>query len=156
LDDFKRAPLGGQLGVAPKTSTARSETMRKVLIGLAVGLVMGGILVALVMPRHCPVNQAACNRIKKGMTRAEVEKILGGPAGNYRTQPGELFDLTNSGSLDDLEWESWIGDDGWVHVGFTVSGTVQEAWFSEAPPYDFSLVELMGWRLERLKERWFD
>jgi hypothetical protein len=47
--------------------------MRKLLIGLVVGLVLAGALFALVMPRHCSVNRAASERIEKGMTRAEVE-----------------------------------------------------------------------------------
>ncbi len=60
--------------------------MRKYLIaGLAVALLLGGALFALLRPWHCPVNRAAFERIKEGMTRAEVEKILGGPAGDYRT-----------------------------------------------------------------------
>jgi hypothetical protein len=62
--------------------------MRKLLVGvLSVALLAFGLLFALRRPLHCPANRAACERIKMGMTRAEVEAALGGPPENYRTLP---------------------------------------------------------------------
>jgi hypothetical protein len=133
--------------------------MRKLLIGvLAVGLVLAGALFALVMPRHCPVNRAACGRIKEGMTRAEVEKILGGPPGDYRTRPESnnlLLFPPASGGLVPLPGarKSWAGDEVVVHVYFDGS-IVWRKEHSDEIPADTSLVELIRWRLERLKERW--
>ncbi len=58
-----------------------------VIVGVAVGLVMAGGLIALLGPWPCRVTRANCHRIKEGMTQAEVHAILGGPPGEYRTQP---------------------------------------------------------------------
>jgi hypothetical protein len=116
--------------------------MRKLLIVLvAVGLVQAGMLFALVMPRHCPVNREACKRIKKGMTQSEVEKILGGP-------PGDCWDYDNH------QTDIWNGDDGDVTVFFVIGKGVVKVDFWEANPGpDPSTIELLRWRLKRLKER---
>jgi hypothetical protein len=126
--------------------------MRKLLIGLlAVALVLFGALLPLVLPRHCPVNRGAFERIEEGMTQAEVEAILGGPPGDYRTQPPAPSRATVR------VWENWEGDEGTVFIWFSsASGgleRVMSANFYEAEPYTPGLVELIRWRLWRLKER---
>ena len=122
--------------------------MRKLLIGMvAVGLVLAGGVFALVMPRQCPVNRAAFERIEVGMTQSEVEQILGGPPGDYRTRPDDTWRV--------MVWDEWwLGDEGDVSVGFTPGGAVERAEFSEKPPYHPGQVALVRWRLKRLKERW--
>jgi hypothetical protein len=131
--------------------------MKKLLVGLlAGGLVLAGILVSLAMPRHCPVNPAAYERIEKGMTKAEVEAILGGPPGDYRTRPGrETYLPLPILSPEEEVWpvERWQGDEGAVHIYFDSYGVrVREKEFEEAQATDTGLVELIRWRLERLKE----
>jgi hypothetical protein len=83
--------------------------MRKLLLALfAVGLVLSGALLALAGAWHCPVSEASSRQIKKGMTQAEVEKILGGRPGDYRTLPPDdflpekEFDLTDIDRGEDL------------------------------------------------------
>jgi hypothetical protein len=140
--------------------------MRKqAMVLLAVGLVLFGALVALVGPRQCLVSEAACNRIKVGMTQAEVEEILGGPPGDYKTRPRddpELFDLTNTDkSVVFTECKEWSGDEGRVFVRFSIGtwdGTpikhaVVQAMFEPAEPQPISLVGLALWRLNRFKDR---
>jgi hypothetical protein len=62
--------------------------MRMTLIAcVSVVLVIAGGLVALLGPRHCPVNREAFERIESGMTQGEVHAILGLPPGDYRTRP---------------------------------------------------------------------
>jgi hypothetical protein len=66
----------------------RDKTMKKlIVVGMAVVLLLGGALYALVRPWHCPVNRVTFERIKEGMTQADVYAILGGPPGDYRTRP---------------------------------------------------------------------
>jgi hypothetical protein len=82
--------------------------MKKMLLGLVTaGLVLTGVLVALVMPRHGPVNRTACERIEKGMTVAQVEQILGGPPGDYRTQP------TKAEAWGGAPWEDFSFSGSW-------------------------------------------
>jgi hypothetical protein len=132
--------------------------VRKPLLGLlAVALVLLGAMLPLVLPRHCPVNRAACERIKVGMTRTEVEAILVGPPGDYRTLPSdEGLDLVRFTSLSapDPNEEMWVGDTGDACVSFTPGGIVAEVSFTEAQPANPSLFAIATWRLWRLKERW--
>jgi hypothetical protein len=74
-------------------------------------LLLGGALYALLRPWHCPVTQAAADRVKPGMTRAEVEKILGGPPGDYKTLPCEASGSFYSSPRPRGTCETWTGDE---------------------------------------------
>jgi hypothetical protein len=120
------------------------------LVGLlAVGVVFAGALLALVLPRHCPVTRAAYERIEPGMTQADVEQILGGPPGDYRTRPVHA-NLTSGGGIS---WTIWVGDEGEAWVCFE-HRVVSVTTFREAKDEPVGLLELIRWRLERLWERW--
>jgi hypothetical protein len=128
--------------------------MSRLVIGLlAVGLVLAGTLLALVIPRHCGVNRVAFERLKPGMTSAEVEAILGGPEGDYRTRPPSFWIDLTGGSIDDLDWTMWRGDEGEVYLGFNHDGHLVGIHFSEAPPPRRGLVALIRWRLGQLVDR---
>jgi hypothetical protein len=125
--------------------------MRKLLIGLlAAALVLFGALLPLVLPRHCPVNRTACERIKEGMTQTEVEAILGGPPGDYTTRPT----IRKVGSLTPPRGAhsrsvKWWGDEGDALVWFgdgVVIGTI----FREAEVTPVSLGEMLFWRLDKI------
>ena len=133
--------------------------MRKLSIGLlALSLLMLGIVIPLVRPRRCPVSEEAADRIERGMTRAEVEGILGGPAGDHRTIPRVALDPTEGFSggdslLNSCEKKTWEGDEGDVEVYFlehrVVALIFRRVELSPAGPVDIAL-----WRLKRLKDRW--
>src|SRR5262249_59789044 len=141
--------------------------MRKLAVAfLALALLLFGTSLPLVVPRHCPVNRAACERIKEGMTQAEVYAILGGPPGDYRTRPPRppgfrFWVYTGPPRLI----EDWEGDEGAVTVQYQsvteearagpgFRETVGIVTFEEAAPYSPSLLELARWRLARLREPW--
>jgi hypothetical protein len=135
--------------------------MKKSMIAcLAVVLVLAGGMIALLGPRHCPVNRVAFERIEKGMTRAEVRAILGGPAGDFTTRPTSKAwaydDLTSpqfKDERDDWATEIWAGDQGYVMVIFEPGGGVYDAQFlEELEPEPVGSVELVRWRLGKLKE----
>jgi hypothetical protein len=133
--------------------------MRKLAVAfLALALLLVGTVLPLVMPWHCRVNRATFERLKVGMTRAQVEAILGGPPGDYQTRPsvppGE-FDLARVTELSEQVWptERWAGDQGDISVRFTPGGVVADVQFTAVAPYSPSPLELALWRLERMKER---
>jgi hypothetical protein len=127
--------------------------MRKLLIGLlAVGLVLFGAVFALLRPRPCPVNRAAYERIEEGMTLADVEAILGGPPGDYQTRPSVHY--PHIGALEVCPEESWEGDELPVQVYFD-GGVVCRKSHRDKFTLDTGPLELILWRLERLKERCF-
>src|SRR5262245_55967209 len=94
--------------------------MRKLAVAfLALALLLLGTMLPLVVPRHCPVSRAAFERIKEGMTQAEVYAILGGPPGDYRTRPhGTNIYLSRMFSGLDPIIEDWEGDEGSVAVEY--------------------------------------
>ncbi len=65
------------------------------------------------------VHRGAFNRIREGMFKSEVHAILGGPPGDYRTNPEEprtqyVSFLRPIGGIK----KDWIGDSIDIHVGF--------------------------------------
>src|SRR5262245_39140350 len=148
--------------------------MRIVWIGLAgLMLLLLGTLAALFAPHHCPVTQAAYDRIEKGMTVAEVEKILGGPQGDYRAipEPGRIIPFDSLRDLDqqtrnlidfdmhvramNLESRTWVGNEGDAHVCFDSSGRVVKALFWERETRVISRAELARHRLRAVSSRLF-
>jgi hypothetical protein len=152
----------------------RRRTLFVALAGLAVVLAVGVVVLWPSQPNR--ITQENCDRIKEGMSRAEVEAILG-PPGDYRTGPGE----TGHGSTGNMFWTPeqipdvargtdwskvsqspdasglwamWFSDSAMVMIGIDDSGTVvfKRVWprrTTQGP-----LANLL-WRLKRQWHRWF-
>jgi hypothetical protein len=119
--------------------------MQKPLLALlGVALVLFGALLPLVLPRHCPVNRAAFERIKRGMSQARVEAILGGPPGDYRTRPTEKVN-----TMGVVVGYRWLGNEGTATVSF-FEGVVRHMSFSEREAEPVDPFEVLLWRLDRL------
>jgi hypothetical protein len=73
----------------------RRRTLLVAVAGLAV-VVVAGVVVLWPQPPS-RITQENCDRIKEGMSRAEVETILG-PPGDYRTRLGETLCLDGWGA----------------------------------------------------------
>jgi hypothetical protein len=72
------------------------------------------------------IHPASCERIHEGMTLAEVEAILGGPAGVY-TRDGKDWSmgmLGNGVSRINDERLVWVGNSGGIRVDFDEEGQV--------------------------------
>jgi hypothetical protein len=128
------------------------------LIPLAVMLCLFGAITPLVVPWRCHVTRAAFAKIEVGMTRAEVEAILGGPPGDYRTQPSPSFSLgVEMGGFIIIATPDhyWYGDEGQVWVRFAHGGGVEDWGFSPAKHDPIDPIKLALWRLGRFKDRLF-
>jgi SmpA/OmlA family protein len=127
-------------------------------------------------PRPNPITQENCDRIREGMSRAEVVAILG-PPGDYRTgqtadpvplyyrsdrpTPAEYakaaYDRENvfvSRNGDGWERLIWLGDEGDIFVwfrrdGVSSHGLVYSNKVTQTPLQNFL------WRAKRLWHRWF-
>ena len=124
-------------------------------IGLAVALVAG---IALDLQTHrrrlarsLLIDRDHYGRIREGMSRAEVEAVLGGPQGYYSTDP--VFSCVH-GQPPPLRggdrWETWIGDDGEINVVFDEQDAVR--WRDFAPPTHPSSLD--GRVLDWLRRLW--
>jgi hypothetical protein len=117
---------------------------------LAAGLVAYCLLVASSRP---PVHadRAAHDRIRVGMTGAEVEALLGGPPGDYTTGPCMVtaMGLWAEGAT----YRDWVSDEGSITVAFDPDGRVVGKVFNQVSRMD------RGWgpleQLRRLLRRFF-
>lgn len=98
----------------------------------------GGVGVAWYATRPYPC-RATFERVKEGMTRAEVEATVGGPPGSYRSEFHP--DLIEDGSwfTDDADLYVWFGDDGRVVQTHVHVGEMQ------SPTYLTRLRKRLGW-----------
>jgi hypothetical protein len=142
-----------------------------VLAGLAVVLVAGGAFVA--WPRPDRVTQENFDRISEGMSRAEVEAILG-PAGDYRTGPttnpakaspyGGFYSGTwiRWDKMSDAEKQeyaarvtrSWQSDQMTILVGFDSKGVADMQRTNMRKDHQSFLDNLL-WRAKRQWRNWF-
>jgi hypothetical protein len=64
---------------------------RLLLLGLAAVLVLLGVGVLALWPRRPAITRANAEKIQMGMTLAEVEELLGGPARNESNMPDNFI-----------------------------------------------------------------
>jgi hypothetical protein len=135
-------------------------------------LLLLGMLLPVLFPGPSRVTPAAVARVRVGMTRADVEAILGGPPGDYRTMPvrpdfgsgGEVnWERWQRDQLDawtafkwgmEVTWKGWEGDEVTVWIHFE-RGMVADWREISNERLQIGTVELMLWRLERARRRWF-
>jgi hypothetical protein len=120
-------------------------------------LLIFSALVPLLAPRSSPVTRAAYERIEQGMTNAKVEKILGGPPGDYSTRPQNEIVLIGYRSPRTQEWK---GDEVTISVFFACSDTsgtyvVSCKHVHETEPVEVGMVNTLLWRFDRWRKRVF-
>jgi hypothetical protein len=78
------------------------------------------------------IDQEHCDRIKVGMSQAEVEVILGGPPGDFTTQP-VVFGGPRLTGFPLVRWEHWVGNRAMIQVLFDEQDRVQFVWLGDDP-----------------------
>jgi hypothetical protein len=144
----------------------RRRTLLVVLAGLAVVIAAGAVVL---WPQTEPnrITSENCDRIKEGMSRAEVETILG-PPGDYRTGPTQgvvQWELNGERKLNGerttwhdqcSNYSAWVGDTGWVKVEFNNrDATVWASDFFESKRIAQHPLDNLIWRAKRQWHRWF-
>ena len=139
-------------------------------------MVLAGLAVVVVLRPRPPsrITLENCNRIREGLSRAEVEAILG-PPGDYRTGPGETghgstenmfwtldspdvarggMHWSNVSQSDPGLWAIWLSDSATAIIGIDDSGTVV---FKRERPRRTTQSPLDNflWRVKRQWHRWF-
>jgi hypothetical protein len=140
------------------------RTLLVALAGLAAVVAAG---VVAVWPRPTRFTRAHCDRIQVGMSRAEVEAILGGRPGDYRTGPTTGASLTEAihrlgpitylGPRENwapITFDRWQGDSGNVYVNFSPDG-VEAKSFTATTKLEQRPLDNLLWRLKRQWHRWF-
>jgi hypothetical protein len=91
---------------------------RRSAVGLGIALAAWVVVCCLLMPPAERISTHSSRRIEPGMTRGQVEAILGGPAGDYRTSPPRPPDEALRAPLPLPPGERWQGDRHSVYVTF--------------------------------------
>jgi hypothetical protein len=112
-----------------------------ILLSLAMlAAIAGRFCVVWFSPEEAGVTWAKFARIEKGMTKSEVEAILGGPP-SYYSPSGKNYTLLSNG------WVAWAGEDGAAGIVFDSQGRVDEKrWFS---PSNGFLERMRRWYRQR-------
>jgi hypothetical protein len=112
---------------------------RKCLFYILITVVLGAVLFwrlalsfMVTEPRKITFSREDTNRISIGMTRSEVEAILGVPPGDYTTGPCD--EPPNLGGWP-FGRTSWASDMGAISIRFDPGGRVQEVAFSPMKRY---------------------
>jgi hypothetical protein len=135
--------------------------MRKRLLLLALFLLAVAVAVPFAARRQAVAERLArsrlidrehCDRIKKGMTQAEVEALLGGPPGDFTTKELIFLGPTSCMLVAGERREYWAGDRGMLEVSFNeADGTVVAAFLEEPLRLpELSLIERVRRWLRRL------
>jgi hypothetical protein len=125
----------------------RRRTLLVALAGLAV---VGAAGVVVLWPRPSSrITRENYERIRAGMSRAEIESILG-PPGDYS---GVHVAYTLHWRGDRMP-DEWVGDDGVIAVCYSQS-VACDVQFVPVEKVDFGLLGNYFWRAKRQWRRWF-
>jgi hypothetical protein len=125
-----------EAALARPPSNFKAEAMRKrkwLFVGIVTATVACAVPVVAYLFRD-PINESACERIKEGMTEADVIRILGRPCDYLNYYEAKTQDASDGDwkVLERGERKFWHGPAGKVTVDFEdKTGTVQGVWFRE-------------------------
>jgi hypothetical protein len=129
-----------------------------VVAGLVVLLLAVGVFVA--WPRPNRITQENFDRIQQGMSRAEVEAILG-PPGDYRTLPQEFepWALTSVAFQPSSKASFWHANTMSISMSISIefdeSGRAQGRSASTSQTIVNGPFDNLLWRVKRQWRRWF-
>jgi hypothetical protein len=153
LDAYRPLAFAGARGAAMR--------MRKLQWVAAAGLVaLAGVAAFVPWPRPSRpflATRQNYDRIRVGMTRAEIEASLG-PPGDHTTGPtrptGRDHGVDGSG-LVCASVAHWFTDDGWIAVEFDAKGRVRGWSWRGTKRAEQSPLDNLLWRAKRQWRRWF-
>jgi outer membrane protein assembly factor BamE (lipoprotein component of BamABCDE complex) len=128
------------------------------------GLIAAGMVMSGCQPSRLTIEN--CDRIREGMTRAEVEAIVGVPPGDYRLRPpeDEQIDSNSTASFQKMQsstrsfgetLERWRNDQVLLMVVFDSEGKVNHEIHGKPATSDAGPFESFLWRVKRHWQRWF-
>jgi hypothetical protein len=145
------------------------------LLGVTAAVLLVPTSAFMLWPRPSRVTRESCDRIREGMSRAEVETIVG-PPGDYRAGPtGAAFDYDfhladiPMGTTGDklTPWDGgnnwppagatqaeWAGDTAVLEVTFDAAGHVLLAVWYSVERFEPRAFEDLLWQVGRRLEKW--
>ncbi len=135
---------------------------RKLRWALVAILIPAGVGAFVLWPRPDRITRENYDRIREGMSRAEVEAILG-PSGDYTTGPvkprdGARLDMSDTSSTLEVRPGSaamWVSDAAYIIVFFDDSGRVKLSGFDPCTSEPQGPLDNLLWRIKRQWHKWF-
>jgi hypothetical protein len=133
----------------------RRRKLLVALAGLAVVSAVGSSLF-VVGPRANRITKENFDHIRGGLSRSEVEAILG-PAGDYRTGPTYPRLAVSYGSFggNTTGWVEWTADGTLVEIVFDDAGRVGVHGYEKLSRRPKRPIGDLLWRVQRQWHRWF-
>jgi hypothetical protein len=148
--------------------------MRRTALLVVAGIVLAALAIFVLCFGPSRITRDNYNRIEEGMSRAEVEQILGGPPGDYRTHrtmhdendPNtsclgdvDALALGVHGYLDDLDGPptivgKWFGNEGHILIYFSPETVEAKYWWCTVN-YEQSTLNNVLWHAKRQWRKWF-
>jgi outer membrane protein assembly factor BamE (lipoprotein component of BamABCDE complex) len=135
---------------------------RKLVVALAGLTVVIAAGVVVLWPQTSRPTAEDIARIKNGMTRAEIEEILGAPGdlttAFTRFQANDDYvgsDYVRKSENGEVVWEIWITDVQSISVRFDASQRVSDTNTLENARYYLRPLDDLEWRAKRQLHRWF-
>jgi hypothetical protein len=132
------------------------------LVALAGPVMMIAAGTVVLWPQPSRVTKANYDRIKIGMSRAEVEAIFGPPgdytSGPVRSRSGMVIDYSDMEFVQRLERENlwwWATDDGSADISFDKGNQVIAMEFGTHAKEPQGAFSTLVWRAKRQWHRWF-
>jgi hypothetical protein len=147
--------------VVPVVASGGDAVRRRKLLALVGLAVVAGVAAFALWPQPNRITRENCARIRKGMSRAEVEAILG-PPGDYTSGP--MFVEGNAPTDDAYLYFTadkdpgavWCGDAGFIVVlYYPSSGRALDPMFCRGERQPQGSLGNLLWRAERRWRRWF-
>ncbi len=107
---------------------------RAIIVVMILLFLIAGVAVPLLLQSHVsnviqktvvPINQNTARLVKLGMTRREVEDILGRPPGDYASRPVQVMEVATT-IAHGCRTVRWIGNEFAIAVEFDDNGNVVE------------------------------
>jgi hypothetical protein len=107
--------------------------------GLLLLIALGG---TILVRKHKRSFKGRFDQIRIGLTQSEVEAILGGPPGDYITDPSVGYGYVTGGWVNTSK--EWSANDGIVDVNFGDSNSVRWKRFMPTTHYPTRIERLFG------------
>jgi hypothetical protein len=124
-----------------------------------VGVAAAAAALLFTQPSASKITKESLDRIEVGMTAEQVERVLGGPAGDYRTGPTLAYYVPwlkiSPGAGEIARWVEWQADAGTIVVGYDANGKASQKEFQKVTQAEQSFLGHLVWRANRQWRRWF-
>jgi hypothetical protein len=120
---------------------------RRMLISVSIlaVLAIGVFALGWLLQPKPRIDQETLDKTKVGMTRSEVESIIGAPPGNYGVGEGTIEFWSGRRPLQHQEHKVWLGQKHAIRVWFDAEGKVYERDFVVVyREYDSSFDRILG------------